>query len=154
MQSTSVQSKWCIHHSTDAQIDPNMCPLFPHPVLFTITTHTHTLSSTPSAQAQSHPPLQIHTRHSRQPLQHAVALQRLCNRRCSFCTNVVEAKAVHTTMTRAAAAEEKQKRTWVPCRSVCVCVHVRGENEWERESANAHNNTALGCVTHCRKTKQ
>ena len=87
-------------------------------------THTHSQAfihtSTTSTIASTTP--NPHTPHSLQLLQRAVALQRLCNRRCSFCPNVVVFKAVHTTMTRAAAAEEKQKRTWVPCHSVCVCM--------------------------------
>ena len=103
---------------------------------------------------------QIHTPHLLQPLQRAVALQRLCDRRCSFCPNFVVTKAVHTTTTRAPPPAETHTRDRgfrvAVCAYVCACVGRERVCERERETANAHNNTARGSVvqmSQC-KTKQ
>ena len=50
-------------------------------------------------------------------LQCAVAVQCLCNRRCSFCTNVAGAKTAHTSRT---VPVEEHKHWWVGCCHVNV----------------------------------
>ena len=89
--------------------------------------HPRTQTRTTSRITHSHAAL-----HSRQVLQCAVAPQRLCNHRCSFCANVVAEKAVHT-ITREAAAEPKMVRMVSP--------GARGE----RENTVARNNTVWQC---------
>ena len=89
--------------------------------------HPRTQTRTTSRITHSHAAL-----HARQVLQCAVAPQRLCNHRCSFCANVVAEKAVHT-ITREAAAEPKMVRMVSP--------GARGEGE----NTVARNNTVWQC---------